>query len=219
MWHCSSSHCYRGPDIFMLTFHSVFRCIQACMRHTWPAGRCPGNRCQKTWEVRQKGGILSNRMRIYVVGKWIMCRMHKRPGFLSVFSYIFVHVVVNSLTDVRSPGTDRDMACSHQGDPDLGHQSSRGDTSHTEGLLCCAGSSVWARAHSSFCYNEVQNIWKWRRWDFWDYSLFFSHFFHHKVSHVLATIFFTSLFATINKIVQTGRLFFPLKKLTLAQTC
>lgn len=57
---------------------------------------------------------------------------------------------VCDLTGVRSHSTGRGRACSHRGDLCSGRQSSLGDTCHTEGPLCCAGSSVAGRTHGLF---------------------------------------------------------------------
>ncbi len=62
---------------------------------------------------------------------------------------------VRDLTAVRSRSTGRGRACSHRGDLDLGHRSSLSDTCHTEGPLCCAGSSVAGRTHGSFSYMDA----------------------------------------------------------------
>ena len=61
-------------------------------------------------------------------------------------------VWVSDLTVVRSHSKGRGRACSHRVDLGSGRQSSLSDTCHTEGPLCCAGSSVAWRTHGWFYY-------------------------------------------------------------------
>lgn len=67
------------------------------------------------------------------------------------------------LTAVRSQSTGRGRVCSHRGDLGSGHQSSLGDTCHTEALLCCAGSSVvgrtpWSLSQLDATQNSLKGI-------------------------------------------------------------
>lgn len=81
--------------------------------------------------------------------------------FLHLYcSCVYVCVCVWSewvcdLTGVRSQSKGRGRAYSHRGDLDSGHQSNQGDTCHTEGPLCCAGSSVVGRTHWLFSYIDA----------------------------------------------------------------